>query len=228
MLLIRNEKLRNAVRIAVPFFIIPTITILGALVFDGKRHILIALAVAVLSLVLFAAGFEKKSTGTRRMVIVAVMTALCFAGRFIPFLKPVAALTIITGLYLGGEAGFLVGSLSAVLSNFYFGQGPWTAFQMLAWGLIGLFAGIFSEKLLKSRVLLLLYGATTGIAYSFIMDIWTVLWYDQGFSLKLYLAALASAVPYTASYAVSNVLFLYLLAKPFGEKLDRIKTKYGV
>lgn len=99
---------------------------------------------------------------------------------------------------------------------------------MLAWGLIGLFAGIFSEKLLKSRTLLLLYGALTGVAYSFIMDIWTVLWYNQGFDIKLYLAALVSAVPYTVSYAVSNVLFLYLLAKPFGEKLERIKTKYGV
>ena len=228
MLLIRNEKLRNAVKIAVPFFIIPTITILGALVFDGKRHILIALAVAVLSLVLFAAGFEKKSTGTRRMVIVAVMTALCFAGRFIPFLKPVAALTIITGLYLGGEAGFLVGSLSAVLSNFYFGQGPWTAFQMLAWGLIGLFAGMLSKPLLKNQILLILYGALAGLGYSFFMDIWTVLWYNEGFSIKLYAAALVSAIPYTVSYAVSNVLFLYLLAPPFGEKLRRIKVKYGV
>ena len=102
------------------------------------------------------------------------------------------------------------------------------AFQMLAWGLIGLFAGIFSEKLLKSRALLLIYGALTGIAYSFIMDIWTVLWYNRGFDIKLYLAALVSAVPYTVSYAVSNVLFLYLLAKPFGEKLSRIKTKSGV
>ncbi|SFW54549.1 ECF transporter S component [Ruminococcus flavefaciens] len=228
MLLIRNEKLRNAVKIAVPFIIIPSITIAGALFFDGKRHILIALAVAVLSLVLFAAGFEKKSTGTRRMVIVAVMTALCFAGRFIPFLKPVAALTIITGLYLGGEAGFLVGSLSAVLSNFYFGQGPWTAFQMLAWGLIGLFAGMLSKPLLGNRILLLLYGALAGLGYSFFMDIWTVLWYNEGFSIKLYAAALVSAIPYTMSYAVSNVLFLYLLAPPFGEKLQRIKVKYGV
>ena len=228
MLLIRNEKLRNVVRIAVPFVIIPAITIAGALFFDGKRHILIALAVALLSLVLFAAGFEKLSTGTRRMVIVAVMTALCFTGRFIPFLKPIAALTIITALYLGGEAGFLVGALSAVLSNFYFGQGPWTAFQMIAWGLIGLFAGVLSKPLLKSQILLLLYGAASGIAYSFIMDIWTVLWYNQGFDIKLYLAALVSAVPYTISYTVSNVLFLFLLAKPFGEKLQRIKIKYGV
>ncbi len=228
MLLIRNKELRNAIKITVPFVIIPLVTILGTLAFNEKKHIIISLAVALLSLLLFAAGFEKKSTGTRRMVIVAVMTALCFAGRFIPFLKPVAALTIITALYLGGEAGFLVGSLSAVLSNFYFGQGPWTAFQMLAWGLIGLLAGIFAEKLLKSNVLLLLYGAFTGVAYSFIMDIWTVLWYNQGFNIKLYRAALVSAVPYTASYAVSNVLFLFLLAKPFGEKLERIKIKYGI
>lgn len=228
MILIKSRKLRQAIKIAVPFVIIPTITVVGALAFDAKKHIIIALAAAVMALLLFAAGFEKKSTGTRRMVIVAVMTALCFAGRFIPFLKPIAALTIITALYLGGEAGFLVGAMSAVLSNFYFGQGPWTAFQMLAWGLIGLFAGIFSEKLLKSRILLLIYGALTGIAYSFIMDIWTVLWYNQGFDIRLYLAALVSAIPYTASYAVSNVLFLYLLAKPFGEKLHRIKVKYGV
>jgi energy-coupling factor transport system substrate-specific component len=228
MLLIRNKRLRNTIKVVVPFVLIPAIAVLGAVAFDEKKHIIIALAVAVFALLLFAAGFEKKSTGTRRMVIVAVMTALCFAGRFIPFLKPVAALTIITGLYLGGEAGFLVGSLSAVLSNFYFGQGPWTAFQMLAWGLIGLFAGMLSKPLLRNRVLLLIYGAVAGIAYSFIMDIWTVLWYNQGFDIKLYLAALVSAIPYTESYAVSNVLFLFLLAKPFGEKLERIKTKYGV
>lgn len=228
MLLIRNKRLRSTIKVVVPFVLIPAIAVLGAVAFDEKRHIIIALAVAVFALLLFAAGFEKKSTGTRRMVIVAVMTALCFAGRFIPVLKPVATLTIITGLYLGGEAGFLVGSLSAVLSNFYFGQGPWTAFQMLAWGLIGLFAGMLSKALLRSRVLLLIYGAAAGIAYSFIMDIWTVLWYNQGFDIKLYLAALVSAIPYTQSYAVSNVLFLFLLAKPFGEKLERIKTKYGV
>ena len=228
MLLIKNKQLRNAIRIAVPFVLIPAITVIGALVFDEKKHIIISLAVAIFSLLLFAAGFEKKSTGTRRMVLVAVMTALCFAGRFIPFLKPVATLTIITALYLGGEAGFLVGALSAVLSNFYFGQGPWTAFQMMSWGLIGLFAGILSKPLLKSQILLILYGAAAGIAYSFIMDIWTVLWYNQGFDIKLYLAALVSAVPYTISYTVSNMLFLFLLAKPFGEKLQRIKVKYGV
>ena len=228
MIVIKNKALRNTIRITVPFVIIPALTVIGTMAFGRKRHIIISLAAAVLALLLFAAGFERRSTGTRRMVIVAVMTSLCFAGRFIPFLKPIAALTIITALYLGGEAGFLVGALSAVLSNFYFGQGPWTAFQMLAWGLIGLFAGILSEPLRRSRVLLLIYGGIAGIAYSMIMDIWTVLWYAEGFRTDLYIAAMSTAVPYTVSYAVSNILFLSLLAAPFGEKLERIKIKYGI
>ncbi|MBQ6182156.1 MAG: ECF transporter S component [Ruminococcus sp.] len=225
---IRNKTLRNTVRVAVPFIIVPMLAIGGSLAFDRKRHIIISLAIAVFALLLFAAGFEKRNTGTRRMVIAAVMIALCFAGRFIPFLKPISALTIIAGIYLGGETGFLVGAMTAVLSNFYFGQGPWTAFQMLAWGLIGLIAGLLSEPLRRSRIFLLIYGAVAGMMYSFIMDIWTVLWYAEGFEVKLYLAALGTAIPYTASYVVSNVLFLSLLAKPFGEKLQRIKKKYGV
>ena len=228
MIVIKDQRLRNIIRVAVPFIIIPAVTILGSIAFDRKKHIIISLAVAALSLLLFAAGFEKKNTGTRRMVIIAVMTALCFAGRFIPFLKPISALTIISGMYLGGEAGFLVGALSAILSNFYFGQGPWTAFQMLAWGMIGLLAGILSVPLRKYRPVLIIYGAAAGVAYSMIMDIWTVLWYAEGFKVYLYIAALGTALPYTASYVVSNVLFLLLLAKPFGEKLGRIKIKYGV
>ena len=66
------------------------------------------------------------------------------------------------------------------------------------------------------------------MAYSFIMDIWTVLWYGEGFNWSLYLAALATALPYTIGYAVSNVVFLLVLGRPFGEKLQRVKIKYGV
>ena len=128
MIVIKDQRLRNIIRVAVPFIIIPAVTILGSIAFDRKKHIIISLAVAALSLLLFAAGFEKKNTGTRRMVIIAVMTALCFAGRFIPFLKPISALTIISGMYLGGEAGFLVGALSAISISV---KGPGQLFRCL-------------------------------------------------------------------------------------------------
>ena len=228
MIAIENSRLRKVIKISVPFVLIPMLVILGATVFAERRHLIVSTGVAVLALLLFAAGYEKKPTGSRRMIIVAVMTALCITGRFIPLFKPITALTVITAIYLGGEAGFLVGAMSALLSNFYFGQGPWTPFQMLAWGMIGLIAGFLANPLKRHKWLLLVYGVLAGIFYSAVMDIWTVIWYDGTFRTELYLSALVTAVPHTVMYSVSNFVFLWFMAKPFGEKLERVKIKYGV
>lgn len=228
LVVVKNEKLRRTIKIAVPFAAVPLLVLLGATVFEEKSHIFVSFGVALLSILLFVSGFEKKKIGSRRAVLTAVMTALCVVGRFIPFFKPITAITVISAIYLGAESGFSVGAMSALVSNFYFGQGPWTLFQMLSWGLIGLFAGYLSKYLKKSKVFLLSYGLVSGVLFSFIMDVWTVLWYNGVFSIKLYLAALVTAIPNTVLYAVSNFLFLLLLSKPFGEKLERIKLKYGV
>ena len=228
MIVIKNNKLKRILGLVIPFVLIPAVAICGSVLFSEQKHIFVSLVVAFFSLLLFITGFERKVTGTRRMVLVAVMTAISVLGRFIPFFKPITALTVITAIYLGGEAGFLVGAFSALLSNFYFGQGPWTAFQMLAWGLIGYVAGLIAESLKRNRALLLTYGVLSGIAFSLIMDVWTVLWYSAGFDMELYLASITAAIPHTILYAVSNFIFLFFLAKPFGDKLERIKVKYGV
>lgn len=231
LLLIRNAKLRRILGIVLPFVAIPAVVLCFALLSSGDNYALASLLVTLLALVLFSCGFERRKTGTRRMILVAVMTALSVVGRFvfmaIPGFKPITALVVITAMYLGGEAGFLTGALSALISNFYFGQGPWTPFQMLSWGLLGLLAGFLARPLKRSRMLLSLYGIFAGVAYSFIMDVWTVLWYNGGFNSALYVAALGTALPYTIAYAVSNVIFLNLLARPFGEKLERVRIKYG-
>lgn len=228
MLIIKNERMKKIIRIVIPLIAIPLIILIGTTVFESKSYYFISLAVTVLSLLLFISGIDDKKTGTRRMVITSVMVALCVAGRFIPLFKPVTALTILTAMYLGSEAGFTTGAMAALLSNFYFGQGPWTPFQMFAWGIIGFISGKISEPLKKSRSFLIIFGTLSGIAYSFIMDIWTVLWYNNDFDMGLYGAAIISALPHTAAYAVSNVLFLHIAAKPVGEKLERIRIKYGI
>ena len=228
MIVIRSRRVREILKIVLPFAGMPLLVLLGAVAFDEKRHLLVSLGMACMALVFFLTGFERRQTGGRRMVIVSVMTALCIVGRFIPLFKPVTALTVITAMYLGGEAGFLTGALSAALSNFYFGQGPWTPFQMLAWGFIGLIAGWLAEPLKKHRCLLLAYGVLAGAAYSLIMDVWNVLWYGGGFDWTLYAASVATALPHTILYAISNFVFLYFLARPFGEKLERVRIKYGV
>ena len=160
------------------------------------------------------------------------MTALSVAGRVlfaaIPGFKPVTALIVLTAMYFGPQAGFMTGALSALLSNFYFGQGPWTPMQMLAWGMVGFLAGLFAKRLQKSRVSLILYGAFAGVLFSFVMDIWTVLWWDGGFNAARYAAAIVSSAGFTAVYAVSNVVFLLVLAKPVGRVFARLQQKYGL
>lgn len=228
MIVIKSPHLRRILRQILPWVAIPLCVLLGATVFSDKGYAYVTLLVTMLSLLLFIAGFEKKRTGTRRLILVAVMVALSVAGRFLPLFKPITALTVLTAMYLGSEAGFLTGALSAVISNFYFGQGPWTPFQMMSWGLIGFTAGLLAQPLKRHKWFLLCYGVIVGVAYSFIMDIWTVLWYNGTFQRTLYTGALLSAIPYTCVYALSNVLFLLLFAKPFGQKLERIQVKYGV
>ena len=154
--------------------------------------------------------YEKKKPQTRESVVLAVMIALTVASRmlfaFSPGFKPVSAMVIICGMAFGRESGFLCGSLSAVVSNFFFGQGPWTPFQMLAWGMI---------------------GWISGISYSFVMDIWTLLAAGDGFQWMRYVAVLGTSVPVTIEYCVSNVIFLWILTPVFVKKLNRVKYKYG-
>ena len=228
MMYIANTKLRTLLSVLLPALLIPSAVVLGALVFDAKAHLYVSLAIALLSLLLLVAGFEQKEIGTRRTVLVSVMVALCVIGRLIPVFKPVTAICVLCAIYLGPQAGFYTGAVAALLSNFLFGQGPWTPFQMLAWGLIGLFAGLLAKPLQKSRLLLLLYGALAGVAFSAIMDVWSVLWASGSLSPQGYLSAIVAALPHTALYAASNVAFLWIFAKPIGDKLLRVKIKYGI
>lgn len=212
--------------------LVPAVILCGALLFEEKQYAWISLCVTALSCVPFFLCFEKRETSTKRLVLIAAMVALSVVGRFIftplPGFKPVTAVVVITAMYFGSEAGFMTGALSAVISNFYFGQGPWTPFQMFSWGLIGLIAGLLADPLKRSRIVLGIYAVISGIMYSLLMDIWTVLWVDGTFNFTRYLAAVVSATQFTVIYAVSNLIFLMLFIKPIGKTLERIKTKYGV
>ena len=210
----------------------PLLALGGAFVFKDKFYAWVTIAAVLLACLPFFIRFEKKETDAKTLILIAVMIALSVVGRFIfaplPGFKPVTAMTVLTAMYFGSDAGFMTGALTAVISNFYFGQGPWTPFQMFSWGIIGLLAGIFAEKLKKSKVFLSIFGALSGILYSLLMDIWTVLWADGYFNFARYLAALVSSLQFTVIYAVSNVIFLLLLSKPTGKILQRVKTKYGI
>lgn len=230
------SKPTSRFRISAPYLLfllaIPLVVIGGSLLFPEKYYAWVSLCVAVLSCLPLLFRFERTGNSSKELIVLAVMVALSAAGRFIfawlPGFKPVTAITVIAALWLGKESGFVVGSLSAVVSNFYFGQGPWTPFQMFAWGFLGFLAGLLAKSLRKSTVWLCVFGAVAGVLFSAFMDIWTTIWADGSFQLARYGAAVLSALPVTVEYAVSNVIFLLILAKPIGEKLERIRKKYGL
>lgn len=223
---------KNIITVMILFVLVPSVILTGAVLFKEKYYAWLSVCVAVLSCVPVFYAFERKDTTSTELTVIAVLVAISVAGRFIfawvPGFKPITAITVISAIWLGKEAGFMVGSLSAVVSNFYFGQGPWTPFQMFAWGFIGFIAGIICVPLKKNKSLLCIFGAFSGVLYSLTMDVWTTVWAEEGFNISRYIASVITALPSTVEYAVSNVLFLLVLSKPFGDKLSRIKKKYGL
>ncbi len=224
--------MKKVLSILILAILVPSVVIGGACIFHGAKWTWISACVVILACIPVFLHFEHSKTDAKRLCIIAVMTALSVVGRMafsaIPGFKPVTAIVVLTAMYFGGESGFLVGSLSALLSNIYFGQGAWTPFQMFAWGTVGLLAGLLAKPLKKHLWVLAIYAVLSGILYSFLMDIWTVLWMDGYFNISRYLVAIASSAKFTAVYAVSNLLFLLLLAYPAGKVFTRIKKKYGV
>ena len=125
--------------------LVPAITVTGTIFFGKNMYMWIALCAAVLSCIPFFLSFEKSEAPAIKTVTIAVMVAVSVISRIIfaptPGFKPVTAITVFTAMYFGKEAGFMTGALSALVSNMFFGQGMWTPFQMIIWGLIGFVGG---------------------------------------------------------------------------------------
>jgi|GEM_PF-5057887 len=148
-----------------------------------------------------------------------------------PQFKPVIALVIIAGVSFGGEAGFLVGAMSMLVSNVFFGQGPWTPWQMVAAGIIGFLAGILFRKGILGRTQLSLCifdGLATLAIYGVIMDSSFVFMFAHIPTRAMFTAAFLQGIPFNIIHGVATVFFLAVISQPMLEKLDRIKVKYGL
>lgn len=204
-------------------------------IFGSRVYYFISLVIMVYALVPFFMVFEGRKPQAREMIVLATMAALACAGRaaffMIPSFKPIVAIVIISGIAFGGEAGFLVGAITMLVSNFMFGQGPWTPWQMFAMGFIGFLTGILHQKghLPAKRLTLCIYGfLVTFFIYGGIMNTSSVFMSVYEFNWSSLLAMYISGVPVDLVHAISTFVFLWLGARPLLEKLQRIKKKYGL
>ena len=202
----------------------------------GNRHYLvISLLLLLLAMLPFFMIFEDRKPQARELIVIAVLVAIGVASRgaffMLPQFKPVAAIVIISGVAFGGEAGFLVGCMTALVSNIFFSQGPWTPWQMFAFGMIGFVAGVFYRLgwLKTSRWSLCTFGFfSIFFIYGMIMNPASLLMYSATLDIKALVAIFISGAPMDLVHALSTAIFLGVLAKPFLEKLTRIKKKYGL
>ncbi len=229
----KNKWARFAMNVSIIFIFIPLLIMIGAVVLNGKNYDVIAIAIAVLCMIPFFMSFENSKIGARELVVIAVMVALSVSMRIlfapIPGFKPISAIVIIAGIAFGMESGFMVGALSAILSNMYFGQGPWTPFQMLSWGMIGVLAALlFKRKSMPNYFMLVIVAIIGGVMFSLMMDVYTVLSIGDGWSFERYGTMIIASVPFMIAYVVSNIVFLLVLARPIIKVTNRMREKYGI
>ena len=197
----------------------------ATIIFGGDRYYAVSTILVVLTLIPFMLTFESSAHKSREIVMTSVLIALIVASRgaFFMFqqIKPMAALIIICGIAFGAEKGFFIGSVSTFVSNFFFGQGPWTPWQMLCFGLIGFFAGIlFAKKRLPKTVPVCIYGALSVIIiYGGIMNPASILIMQSGITFSAIAASWAVGFYFDVIHAASTVIFLSLLTKPMLTKL---------
>ncbi len=220
---------------------IPMVIAFGILFLQDRSIYFISLSVMILSMVPFFLVFENRRPEAREIIVIAVMAALATVGRaaffMLPFFKPVAAIVIISAVALGPEAGFLTGATAALVSNFLFGQGPWTPWQMFSFGIIGFIGGLIFRRYRHGKPtnvkLMAVYGfLATLLIYGPIMDTSTIV---QSISMgyqeidwEAALAIYAAGIPVNLVHATSSFVFIWFLANPLLKKLNRVKQKYGI
>ena len=233
----RRLSRRTAAAAVSILLLIPVTLFVGVYYLDNRQYGLMSVLVLLECMAPFFLVFEGRRPQARELVVIAVLCAISVAGRaaffMLPQFKPVMAMTIISGVALGGESGFLVGALSMLVSNMLFSQGVWTPWQMFSMGIIGFLSGVLFRKGLLRRTLgsMCTFGAFCAIViYGGIMNPASVLMWAGAESLtwKTLLTYYVTGFPVDCVHAAATVFFLWVAAEPMLEKLDRIKEKYGL
>ena len=190
----------------------------------------------LLALVLVAGGvwFERSRPSARILAAVAALAAIGVAARVLlaplPNVVGTTDVALLAGYALGGPAGFAVGALSALVSNFWLGQGPWTPWQMAGWGLVGVggaaLAAVSGRRL--GRVGLAAAAAVAGLLYGALLDLSAMVNFGGEQSLDRYLALSARGIPFNVAHAAGNAAIMLAAGPALVRMLDRYQARFAI
>lgn len=238
----RKSNWRFWLSLAIMVLLVPLAVVLFTRL--KQSFYLSGLTIIVLTIAAFFLHFESRKPQARELVLLAVLCALAVASRaafgFVPHFKPMLAIVMLTGIAFGPEAGFLCGAISGFASNFIFGQGPWTPWQMFAYGIGGMLAGLFALcGILKKSPRAWRDGGWRDIlgltVFGFLCILLVVgplldtsTFFMAGFSASSPLAIYLAGVPVNCVHGSAVALTMLLFGKPLLDRLRRIQIKYGM
>jgi uncharacterized membrane protein len=203
-------------------------------IFSGSvSYYLVSVLVLIISMIPFFFSFEHSAPDAREIALISSLIALAVVSRavfyLVPQVKPIGAVVVVSGACLGAKRGYLVGAFSAFISNFIFGQGVHTPFQMVALGLVGFVSGLVFYKIKANKINLAVVGfILTFAVYGVVVDFCSVLMLSTDFAIPSVLAVYAAGVPFSLVFGISTAIFLLFFGEPFIKKIRRIQIKYAI
>ena len=185
-------------------------------------------ALVGLALVAGFVWYERTRPSSRVLAVVATLAALAALGRVafapLPDVKPTTAIVLISGYALGGAPGFAIGASAALTSNMFYGQGPWTPWQMLGWGAAGvigaLLARIGGRRLGRWPLALACGGAA--IVFNLLADLSIWVTYAGDLTARRFLLIESASLWFNVVHVIASIGFFLA----FGPALIRVLERY--
>jgi len=177
------------------------------------------------------AWYERSRPPSQVVALVAALAAMAIAGRIafaaFPNVKPTTDIVVFAGYALGPAPGFAVGALTALVSNFWFGQGPWTPWQMAGWGMCGALGALLALRTRNAgRFSLATLCGFAGIAYGLLLNFSLMATYGGDLSLERFAALEARAVPFDVAHVLGNVVFALVAGPALVRMLVRFRQRF--
>ncbi len=203
--------------------------------------ILTVLALCILIFLVFLI-FERTHPSAQKLVILALLCSFVTVGRvifvFFPLFSPAIGMIILFSICTNPLEGFLIGSVSVLASNFIFGQGTWTVFQMFAYGIAGFFSAFlrplfFNQKKSVSYLTARIIGLAV-FGFFLVMCITGPILDMSGFffmgtnDISYIKVLILGGIPFNISTAVSTSITILLLSNPVFFEMKRLEKKLGV
>ena len=186
--------------------------------------------IVILSSLVFAIlKGEKKIRHSNPLLILALVTVFCIAGRILlqplPNIQPVTVTIILVGIYYRSPWAIAVSGVVALSTNLIFlGHGPWTVFQVIGWSVVGIAGSVFADKLLVDGKIalnrLMVLSVVSAFAFDWIVSASILLNHD----ISTFYPYLVNGLLFDVFHALGNAAFVILLATPLGEIMSRHRT----